>query len=131
MKIDYKITTIVLGVLLVFTYIFQWNNIFHSNSQKTEMHKMPNGEMMYDDHDMGMGSMTMDQMAEDLKGKTGKDLEKAFILGMIPHHQGAVEMSKILLQDKTISLKMKSFAENIIKAQESEIDMMDKWLLAY
>lgn len=152
MKIDYKITTMVLSGLLIVTYAWNWNAIFNKDTdmsmnmsgmnmgnKNTHMMKMPDGSMMEMNNDgsmmnnssMNMGSMTMDQMSEDLKGKTGKDLEKAFITGMIPHHQGAVEMSKILLQDKTVSAQVKKFAEDIIKAQESEINMMNTWLKNY
>jgi uncharacterized protein (DUF305 family) len=100
------------------------------------MHKMPNGEMMMNDGskmDMkdGMGSMTMDQMSQMMKGKSGKDLEREFIKGMIPHHKGAVEMAKTLLADKTVLVELRTFAESIIKAQDSEISQMNEWLKRY
>ncbi len=83
------------------------------------MHKMPDGSMMMNNGGDMVGMM---------KGKTGKDLEKEFLLGMIPHHQGAVDMAKLLLQDKTVSVEIQKFANDIIKAQESEIKMMNDWL---
>lgn len=96
------------------------------------MHKMPDGSvMMNHDSEMDMMDMTMRDMIDMMEGKTGKALEKEFILGMIPHHQGAVDMAKKLLQDKTISAEMKKFAEQIISAQESEIEMMNGWLKKY
>lgn len=96
------------------------------------MHKMPDGKMMMNNgSDMDMMSMTMNDMVTMLEGKSGKALEKEFIIGMIPHHQGAVEMSKKILEDKTISLEMKKFAEDIIRAQEGEIKMMNEWLKKY
>lgn len=94
------------------------------------MHKMPDGSMMMN-HEMDMMDMTMRDMVTMMEGKTGKDLEKEFIVGMIPHHQGAVDMAKVLLQDKTTSAEMKKFAEDIIRAQESEIKMMNDWLKKY
>lgn len=51
----------------------------------------------------------------------------AFAKAMIPHHQGAVKMAKIELQygkDET----MKKLAQDIIKAQEPEIKLMQDWL---
>ena len=142
-KIDYKITTIILAGLLLVTYAWHWNAMFFHNTNDTKMsgmnmknmHMMGNGEMMSNDGmnmgDKDMMNMTMADMVKMMDGKTGKGLEKEFILGMIPHHQGAVEMSKRLLQDKTISLEMKKFAENIIAAQEGEIKMMNLWLQKY
>jgi len=55
------------------------------------------------------------------------DADEAFIIGMIPHHQGAIDMANIVLQhgddDET-----KTLARNIIKAQEDEIAWMQNWL---
>jgi uncharacterized protein (DUF305 family) len=93
------------------------------------MHKMPDGSMMMNDGSaMNMMDMTMTDMVKMMDGKSGQDLEREFLTGMIPHHQGAVDMAKVLLKDKTISQEIKTFAENIIKAQETEIQMMSKWL---
>jgi uncharacterized protein (DUF305 family) len=50
-----------------------------------------------------------------------------FMTGMIPHHEGAVVMSKIVLEhgeDK----RVKDLATAIINAQVSEITTMKKWL---
>jgi uncharacterized protein (DUF305 family) len=40
-------------------------------------------------------------------------------------------MAKLLLQDKTIKPELRTFAENIISAQESEITQMNEWLQSY
>ena len=49
-----------------------------------------------------------------------------FVNGMIPHHRGAVEMAKIVLQHgRDPSIKM--LASEIINAQESEITWMKTW----
>ena len=50
-----------------------------------------------------------------------------FARGMIPHHQGAIDMAKIVVafgKDPEI----RKLAEEIVKAQESEIDFMRSWL---
>jgi hypothetical protein len=49
--------------------------------------------------------------------------EKQYKLGMIPHHSMAIHMSKKLLQKKN---NIQSFAENIIKNQENEIEFMKR-----
>lgn len=125
-----KNKNIIIGLLaisLAFNlYQFTTNKSSNMMGNMNGMHNMGGGNMM-----MGDGSMTMDNMVNDLKGKTGKDLEKAFITAMIPHHQGAVDMAKLLLQDKTISPQLQKFARDIITAQESEISMMNLWLKGY
>ena len=48
------------------------------------------------------------------------DADKDFIAGMLPHHQGAMDMAKIVLQ-YGIGSEVKELAEGIIKAQTEEI----------
>lgn len=48
------------------------------------------------------------------------DIERDYLTNMIPHHQGAIDSSKLLLQH-TKSEEMKKIATNIINAQEKEI----------
>jgi uncharacterized protein (DUF305 family) len=52
--------------------------------------------------------------------------EETFITDMIPHHQEAVDSSKIILS--TENEELKELANNIISAQEQEIEMMNNWL---
>lgn len=88
-----------------------------------KMHE--DGGMMHDSDDM-MG-MSMDDMAGMLKGKTGDAFDKAFIEGMIPHHQGAIDMARAALQSAKHD-EIKRMARDIISAQQSEIDMMKRWM---
>ena len=49
-----------------------------------------------------------------------------FISEMIPHHEGAIEMSKNLLQYNNIDPKLRKLAENIICSQSEEIKLMEE-----
>lgn len=68
-----------------------------------------------------------DAMHRDMNVALTGDADVDFALSMIPHHQGAIDMAKIVLahgKDPAI----RKLAEEVIAAQDTEIAMMRKWL---
>ncbi len=90
---------------------------------------MPMGEMQDDipgmNHNMPMNNMMnndmpMGEMISNIES------EEEFIVEMIPHHQEAVDTSRVVLSTENEELRV--LAQQIISAQVSEISMMNEWV---
>jgi uncharacterized protein (DUF305 family) len=57
------------------------------------------------------------------------DPDRDFLAMMIPHHQGAIDMARIVSASGK-NPEVKKFAEEIIAHQQAEIDLMKRWLQA-
>ncbi|QLG12676.1 DUF305 domain-containing protein (plasmid) [Deinococcus sp. D7000] len=68
--------------------------------------------------------MTMNSGLEALKGKA---FDRAFLSMMIVHHQGAVDMSKAVLNNVK-DAQIKRWTADIIGVQQKEIGEMNSWL---
>ena len=70
----------------------------------------------------------MDQMNKNMnEGMMAKNIDVAFVCGMIPHHQGAIDMAKAELAHGADPWA-KAFAQKVIDAQTQEISDMKAWL---
>nr|MBA4182875.1 DUF305 domain-containing protein [Acidobacteriota bacterium] len=70
--------------------------------------------------------MMMGDEMKKMEAATGKDFDIHFLDMMTPHHAGAVTMAKEALM-KAEHPEIKTLANQIIKAQEAEIKMMNEW----
>ncbi len=62
-----------------------------------------------------------------MNGMMVEDIDVAFVCGMIPHHQGAINMAKAELEHGD-NQWAKEMAQKVIDAQEAEIAEMVEWL---
>src|SRR5262245_3227971 len=82
------------------------------------------------EHDMLMPGMLTDEEMAALDGARGPEFDRLFLVGMIKHHQGAIDMVDVLFkaygaaQDETVF----RFASDVYADQSTEIDRMNKML---
>lgn len=71
----------------------------------------------------------MNKMMHGMHVAPTGDADKDFVLMMIPHHQGAIDMARIELEYGD-DPQIRAVAEAVIAAQEEEIALMKRWLEA-
>ncbi len=74
----------------------------------------------------GMASSMSGMDMKKLGGATGNSFDLEFIRQMLPHHEGAVVMAQEALK-KSEKDEIKSLANDIIREQNAEIEMMKAW----
>ena len=76
-----------------------------------------------DHSQMGHGSMGMGSkgMARQMVMENGKYSDDRFIDSMVPHHQGAIEMAEVALENAEHE-EIKELSRNIISSQQAEIE---------
>jgi uncharacterized protein (DUF305 family) len=67
------------------------------------------------------------RMHADMPMSFTGDADVDFMKGMIPHHEGAVAMAKILLQFGK-DAELRKLADDVVRTQNEEITMMQAWL---
>ncbi len=71
--------------------------------------------------EMHMPGMTVDML------KAGRDVDRMFLTGMIPHHRSAITMARQAVTDAK-HRELRALGGRIITAQQREITQMQSWL---
>ena len=74
----------------------------------------------------GMGGMLSTDELTNLNSATGSEFDKAWLNGMIGHHDGAIHMTNMI--NDAQNLDIKTFGENIVKVQSEQITQMKAML---
>lgn len=104
------------------TAVLAVNNDNHSMMKMMGMNTSHSHQQSVSTHN----EMSMSDMTEQLRNKTGDDFDKAFVEMMISHHEGAVDMAR-LIPSRAKHNEVKQLGEAIISAQTKEIADMKQW----
>src|SRR3990167_3325625 len=94
--------TIIIGLLLLVVGLGVGYTLGGDRTSIVGNHMMPDGSMM------------------------GQNIDQHFIVQMIPHHEGAIEMARVALE-RSKRPEILSLAQGIIEAQTREINDMTSW----
>ena len=94
----------------------QWRDQWFPGSPRTaNIYDMP-----------GMKRTMVDISPMHVEKLTGDAFDKMFVDMMIPHHEGAVTMARDALA-KSRRPEIRALAQQIVEAQQREIEMMKRW----
>ena len=81
--------------------------------------------------ELSVGSQALeaanDRMHEAMAVETTGNVDIDFMRLMVPHHEAAIEMAKIVIENGK-DPEVRKLGEEIVRAQEAEIGIMKAWL---
>lgn len=94
------------------------------DAQAPEIDQMKSwgGSMMGSHAGHMMDGMLSDDEMTELRDATGADFDRLFLIGMIKHHEGAIDMAQMVVGSE--NAEVASLANSIITAQRAEIERM-------
>ena len=72
------------------------------------------------------GMRGMGMMADPQQLAQADPFDKAFIDNMIPHHESAIDMANVVLEESENG-RLRQLARDIVEAQKREIAQMERW----
>lgn len=78
------------------------------------------------DHTMDMGGMLTQKEIDLLSKAKGVKFDRLFLAGMIAHHQGAIQMVKMI--ENSSNDEVKTFGAAVIESQSKQITIMSDLL---
>ena len=109
-----RITMLILGAGLVYIGLYAETHVHVNQPGKAD--------------DWSELNASMDKMHVAMAGiERSGNADANFVRLMLPHHQGAIDMAKVqLLYGK--DPQMRRLAQEIVTDQQSEIELMQRWL---
>lgn len=75
-----------------------------------------------------MGGMLTDEQMNALASASGVQFDKLYLEGMIEHHEGAIQMARMITNSS--NAEAKKLGEDIVTSQTAEIEQMKQMLAA-
>lgn len=123
----HTITTIAFGLLVLSAPARAEESMNHDMKGMHDMHEMGNKTKPKSESAAAFSEVNA-KMHKDMTIEFTGDADVDFMTGMIPHHQGAIDMAQVLLKYGK-DADTRKLAEEIIAAQEKEIAFMKGWLV--
>ncbi len=114
-----KKTALLIATLMLAAPAARAETMTHSTDHSGHMMAGDAATQAYRDANMAM------HQGMDIEYTGNADID--FVTGMIAHHQGAIDMARIVLEHGS-DPEIRKLAEGIVAAQESEIAFMRDWL---
>jgi uncharacterized protein (DUF305 family) len=81
------------------------------------------------ENEQGSGPATSEAASDQTMGDdqmAGGEFDQMFIDMMVPHHQSAIEMARVM-QEQGENPELKQMAESMIQSQQAEIEQLQQW----
>ena len=119
---------VAIGLMAVQKKVVPSGEVMQANASGDHQgHAMPSSASANDSPSTTAYRAVNDQMHAGMGAQFTGNADVDFMRGMIPHHQGAVDMANIVLANGK-DPQVKKLANDVIQAQEGEIAFMRDWL---